>query len=91
MPPSSGRVEPRRGEGFVLLRTRNRILSDAAKRNARQERKPMVLSFSKAWQDVEGRTECNEFRQWIALKIVFAVTRSTPGGSSLGEGRVLFC
>ena len=49
--------------------------------------KPMVLSFSKAWQDVEGRTECNEFRQWIALKIVFAVTRSTRYGLRFSSRR----
>ena len=27
-----------------------------------------------------GQTECNELRQWIALKIGYAVTRSTRYG-----------
>ena len=32
-----------------------------------------------------GRTECNEFRQWIAFLVDYAVTRSTRYGLRFGR------
>ena len=40
----------------------------------------MALTLDQTRSSVVGRTERSEFRHWIALKVVYAVTRSTRYG-----------